>query len=173
MIVLAKARRSYVCYNDCMSNPVMYIFANRGLGMSPPKLAAQVAHAAVEATTISDPKLLSAWHSGGHYTKIVLLAEDEAQITNIDTYLQERGFKTAPIIDEGRTEIKAFSKTALGVAVVDKDDQHVKDTFSSFKIYKEVPDVDDAHWVDTFTDVPEYLLTRTGRSLQRQYRKMQ
>jgi len=108
--------------------------------MSPGKLAAQVAHAAVEAARISDSKMIDAWNSGGHYTKIILLAEDEAQITNIDTYLRERGFRTAPIIDEGRTEIKPFSKTALGVEVVDKAIDHVADTFSSFRTYKEDPD---------------------------------
>jgi PTH2 family peptidyl-tRNA hydrolase len=117
----------------------MYLFLNRGLGMSMGKACAQVAHAAVEAARISDPKMVDTWNSGGHYTKIILTAEDEAQITTIKEYLETRGFDTSMIIDEGRTEIKPFSKTALGVAIVDKADQHVQDTFSGFELYKELP----------------------------------
>ena len=105
--------------------------------MSVGKACAQVAHAAVEAARISDPKMVDAWNSGGHYMKVILSADDEAQITNINEYLRERGFKTVPIIDEGRTEIKPFSKTAIGVAVVDKQNEHVIDTFGSFELYKE------------------------------------
>lgn len=117
--------------------PVMYIFANRGLGMSPGKLAAQVAHAAVEAYLVSDPDLVAAWRLGGHYTKLVMLAEDSEQLQTIKTYIEARGFETQLIIDEGRTEIKAFSPTALGVEVVDKDDPHVAATFGEFKTYRE------------------------------------
>jgi peptidyl-tRNA hydrolase len=117
----------------------MYLFLNRGLGMSTGKACAQVAHAAVEAARISDPNLLHIWNDGGHYTKIILLAEDEAQITNINEYIRERGFKTAVIIDEGRTEIKAFSKTALGVEIVDKSESHVAETFGSFSLYLDLP----------------------------------
>lgn len=32
-----------------------------------------------------------------------------------------------------------MSATALGVALVDKDDPHTKATFSSFKLYKDEP----------------------------------
>jgi len=117
----------------------MYIIANRGLKMSPGKLAAQVAHAAVEAFRISDQKLIDAWYQGGHHTKIVLGVDDELAIINADQYLRARGFKVAEIIDEGRTEIKAFSRTALGVEIVNKDNPHVEATFSSFKTYKEIP----------------------------------
>lgn len=116
--------------------PVMYLFLNRGLGMSTGKASAQVAHAAVEAYRISDPKMVNAWYLGKHYTKLVLLAEDAEQLTTFREYIEGRGFKTSLIIDEGRTEIKAFSKTALGVEIVDKADQHVIDTFGEFKIYQ-------------------------------------
>lgn len=117
----------------------MYIFANRGLGMSPGKLAAQVAHGAVEAYLRSDPDLITEWRVGGHYTKLVMMAEDELHLRTIMDYLEERGFCTAPIIDEGRTEIRAHSLTALGVAIVDKDDPHVAATFGSFKVFKPLP----------------------------------
>ena len=120
-------------------NPVMYIVANRGLKMSPGKLAAQVAHAAVEAYRLSDQKMIDRWYRGGHHTKIVLGVDDELAMINADQYLRARGFQVAEIIDEGRTEIKPFSRTALGVAIVDKDNPHTAATFESFKTYKPLP----------------------------------
>jgi peptidyl-tRNA hydrolase len=120
-----------------MKKPVMYILANRGLGMTSGKLSAQVAHAACEAMILSPAKDIDEWRSGGHYTKIILSVDDEQQMANVQQYIETRGFQVAPIIDEGRTEIKPFSRTAIGVAIVDKDEDHVKDTFGSFKLYKE------------------------------------
>lgn len=124
----------------------MYIIANRGLKMSPGKLAAQVAHAAVEAYRISDDKMVERWYRGGHHTKIVLAADDEMAMANMEKYLKERGFKVKQIIDEGRTEIKAFSRTAIGVEIVNKTDPHVEETFSSFKTYKPLPQPKKSKW---------------------------
>lgn len=118
--------------------PVMYLFLNRELGMSTGKASAQVAHAAVEAYRISKPEMIDAWMLGGHYTKLVMLAEDAAQLDNIQFYLEERGFRCKGIVDEGRTEIVAFSSTALGVEIVDKDDAHVAATFAGFKTYRDL-----------------------------------
>lgn len=116
-------------------NPVMYIIANKGLEMSPGKLAAQVAHAAVEAYKISDDDMIQEWEKGGHYCKIVLSVSSEFRLWAAKHYIESRYFDTELIIDEGRTEIDAFSPTALGVAVVDKDDPHTKSTFSTFRLY--------------------------------------
>jgi peptidyl-tRNA hydrolase len=115
--------------------PVMYSFLNRGLGMSTGKAAAQAQHAAVEAYRASSPRMIEAWYLGGHYTKMVMLADDAEQLTTIQQYIEERGFKSKLIIDEGRTEIPPFSKTALGVEIVDKSDVHVLATFGEFKLY--------------------------------------
>lgn len=129
-------------------NPVQYIFANRGAKMSPAKLAAQVAHASVLSFRHSyfdgsyeemyeRPNLCKIWMDSGHYTKIVLLAEDEQQLDNINDYLQERGIATFMVIDEGRTEVRPFTKTALGCEIVDKNDERIQEIFREFKIYKE------------------------------------
>lgn len=115
----------------------MYSFINRGLGMTPGKIAAQAQHAAVEAFRISDPAMLDAWYLGGHYCKLVMLAEDDVHLITIQKYIEERGFKTKLIIDEGRTEIKPHSMTALGVEVVDRDEPHTQATFETFKLYRE------------------------------------
>lgn len=142
----------------------MYIFANRGLGMSPGKLAAQVAHGAVEAFLVSDPGLVAAWRLGGHYTKLVMLAEDTEQLQTIKTYIEARGFETQLIIDEGRTEIKAFSPTALGVEIVDKDDPHVAATFATFKTYREPsPSITIEQMLSRIAVYDDGLLSRHGR----------
>jgi peptidyl-tRNA hydrolase len=119
----------------------MYSFINRGLGMTPGKIAAQAQHAAVEAYRISDPEMLADWYLGGHYCKLVMLAEDDVHLLTIQKYIEERGFKTKIIIDEGRTEIRPLSTTALGVEIVDRDDPHTAATFETFKLYKEIPRV--------------------------------
>lgn len=117
----------------------MYLFANKGVGMSTGKTAAQIAHAAVEAYVLSKPDLIRAWRLGGHYTKLVMEAQDTVHLYTIQAYIEERGFKTKLIIDEGRTEIMPHTPTALGVEVVDKDDPHTLATFSSFRLYRDKP----------------------------------
>jgi peptidyl-tRNA hydrolase, PTH2 family len=129
--------------------PKMYIFLNKGLGMSTGKSAAQAGHAAVEATLLSKPEQLDpiyappkvalweAWREGLHYAKYVMEADSQQHMQNIERYLIDRGFRTALIIDEGHTEVAPLTITAMGVALVDGDDQHTRATFSSFKLYKD------------------------------------
>lgn len=105
--------------------------------MSAGKLAAQVAHGAVRAYEISDKKLIDDWNLGQHYTKLVMLARDNDHIRNIQKYIEDRGFKTALIIDEGLTEIDPHQPTALGVEIVDKEIDHVLETFSTFELYRD------------------------------------
>lgn len=115
-------------------NPVMYLFANKGLGLSPGKLAAQVAHAACLAQRGSDPKLVDAWYKYGFYTKLVMEARDAEHIKTIERYLMERNINSWIVIDEGHTEIPKHSVTALGVEVVDKEE--LGPIFAEFKLFK-------------------------------------
>lgn len=117
--------------------PAMYIFINKGLGMSTGKTAAQSGHAAVEAYRISSCELIKEWRKGLHYAKYVMECRDTEHLLTTERYLNERGFKTALIIDEGHTEIAPITPTALGVALVDKDDPHTAATFQSFKLYRD------------------------------------
>jgi PTH2 family peptidyl-tRNA hydrolase len=130
-----------------MIAPVQYILANPKLELSPGKLAAQVAHASVEGVRISakepwgnpwDETLVNLWYRGGHYAKIVLQADD---LLVAQKYIEARGFKTSLIIDEGRTEIAPMTPTALGVQIVDKASQHVRDTFSGFRLFHQEPTI--------------------------------
>lgn len=117
--------------------PVMYIFVNKGLGMSTGKVGAQVGHGAIEAYKISRPDLTAKWEEGGHTTKLVMQARDTEHLLSIERYLNDRGFATYLIIDEGRTEIPPFTPTVLGVEIVDKSDPHTLASFESFETYKD------------------------------------
>lgn len=123
-------------------NAVMYIFVNKGLGMSPGKIAAQASHAAVEAFRISDERMIEKWYRGGHHTKLVMQAEDSENLKHIREYIEARGFKTHLVIDEGRTEITPFTPTALGVEIVDKDRENVQAVFGEFRTFKPDPPAD-------------------------------
>lgn len=139
--------------------PARYIFVNRGLGMSPGKIAAQAAHS--ETLTIQDlwhhntlldvemidhdtaewvidqMNLWTIWFGDGHYAKYVMKADDSEQLYTIERYLKERGFKTYLVIDEGHTEGTYMVPTAMSVELVDKDDQRIDSIFSTFRMYKE------------------------------------
>jgi peptidyl-tRNA hydrolase len=120
-------------------NAVMYLILRspESLPMTAGKAAAQAAHAAVEAYRLTDPNsnLHKDWYVANHYTKIVLQTDD---LFVAQQYLGERGIQTALIIDEGRTEFEGnLTPTALGCALVNKDNPHIQDTFAAFKLYKE------------------------------------
>lgn len=125
-------------------NVVQYIIANQGVGMSPGKLAAQVAHASVKGyeltlgtvSPVRDDKTIAAWNDTGH-AKIVLSARDTEHLLTTERYLIERGHRVALIVDEGRTEVPPLTPTALGVELLDKDDEYIKFSFSTFKTYRE------------------------------------
>lgn len=123
--------------------------------MSAGKLAAQVAHAAVEARSISTDEAVRQWYLGGHYTKIVL--ETTADLCLLNHYLTERGFKNKLIIDEGRTEIAPFSPTAIGIEIVDKDDDHVIATLGEFETYA------NPHWTELAAKVKDRQRSRLKR----------
>lgn len=118
-------------------SPVIYIFLNKALGMSVGKASAQVAHAAIMAMTDVDESRQQLWKISPHKTVIVLEGRDEAHIKNISEYLKQRSIYTNMIIDEGVNEIDAHTITALSTGILNKDDERVAQTFSTFKLYKD------------------------------------
>ena len=122
-------------------SPVIYIFLNKSLGMSVGKAAAQSAHAAVFAAAESDTSEQQLWRVNPHKTIIVLEARDEAHMRSISTYLQQRGFYTNMIVDEGVNEIDPHTITALSTGIINKNDQHTKDTFSTFSLYRDIVEI--------------------------------
>lgn len=127
-----------------MSQYVQYIVANKGLGMSAGKLAAQVAHASVkgyqmsisEDKTAEEVEAVREWDRTGH-TKIVLEARDTAHLTAFREFAKSRGINSWLVIDEGRTEVEPHSPTALGFPILDKADRDVAFTFADLKTYRD------------------------------------
>lgn len=106
---------------------------NKSLGMSPGKLAAQAAHA-----VMSIPRDRNGpWIGKPHRTILVMESKDESTLKNTQIYLKDRGIMSYEVIDEGVNEIDPHVVTALATEVLDKDNLEVKQTLSSFKLYRE------------------------------------
>jgi len=116
-----------------MKDLVMYIFINKGLKMSPGKMATQASHAAVKAFNLSDPELRKEWDDN-IYKKIILMAETTEELIQIRKEIDAAGKKTFKVIDLGLTELKANQFTALGVEIIDKDQD--AELFKKYKLMK-------------------------------------
>lgn len=82
--------------------------------MTPGKLAAQVAHAAVGAAWASKTSLLDQWRETG-VTKIVLQIPTTAALLDLHQRALDAGYACCLIRDEGRTEVAPNSVTALAI----------------------------------------------------------
>lgn len=115
--------------------PVIYVVANKGLSMSPGKLAAQVGHAVAGVFAGYQPANIPeddpfpsrfrgspavAWEAP-HQWLIVLEGQDGEHLFWISEYLRSRNIKCHRVVDEGVNEVRPFSLTALGVEILDKD----------------------------------------------------
>jgi len=78
------------------------------------KMAAQAAHAAVEAAFNSDRKKVAAWRKAGA-KKVVLKVADEKELLKYLQMAKDAGLKTALITDAGKTFIAPGTKTCVGI----------------------------------------------------------
>lgn len=78
------------------------------------KLAAQAAHASVEATLKSSHKKVSAWRKEG-MAKIVLKVKDEKELLSYLQKAKDEGLITALITDAGRTVVAPGTKTCAAI----------------------------------------------------------
>ncbi|MBI2134277.1 peptidyl-tRNA hydrolase [Candidatus Woesearchaeota archaeon] len=90
------------------------ILARIDLKLSPGKLAAQVAHASLEAALKSSKKELSEWLGEGG-KKVVLGVNDEHELKEFMRKADAEGLKNALIRDAGHTELKPGTLTCLGI----------------------------------------------------------
>lgn len=104
--------------NPCELKQV--IIVNKKLGMSQGKIAAQVAHAAVNATQKADHDIVERWMRYGH-CKIVLQVETPQEIVDLKEQADQLQLPTALIVDEGLNEIPTDSITALAIGPYTND----------------------------------------------------
>ena len=90
------------------------IVVRSDLGMGTGKLAAQVAHASLEAYTAAEPDAQRAWRHGGQ-KKIVLEGDSESHLQELDTEARQAGLAHALVTDAGHTQLAPGTVTALAV----------------------------------------------------------
>jgi PTH2 family peptidyl-tRNA hydrolase len=78
------------------------------------KLAAQAAHASVEAVLKTDPKKVEKWEKEGA-KKVVLKVNSEKELTDMYKKAVKTHLFTALIADRGLTQLEPGTKTALGI----------------------------------------------------------
>ncbi len=90
------------------------ILVREDLKLPKGKLSAQVAHAAVDAASKSDKRLVDLWKKEGG-KKVVLHVKDEKELLKYKQIAGDFGLKTALIIDAGHTVVEPGTKTCLGI----------------------------------------------------------
>lgn len=98
--------------------------------MSAGKAAAQTAHAVsllgnFNQTFIEKPRR----------TVIVLEAENENQMKNLEEYLFDAGLASFLYTDEGANEVPAYSVTAMAVEPFDEEDKELREIFKPFQLF--------------------------------------
>lgn len=92
----------------------LVVLVRQDLKLPKGKLAAQVAHAAVESTLRSGKLSVSAWRLQGQ-KKVVLKVKDEKEMLKYMQEAKDAGLKTALITDAGKTVIAPGTKTCVGI----------------------------------------------------------
>jgi peptidyl-tRNA hydrolase, PTH2 family len=95
----------------------MIIVVRKDIKLSPGKLAAQVAHAAVNCAFQSkrrDPDGFESWYDEGQ-KKVVVKVKDLAELFQIKAAAESAGLVTSLITDAGHTELPPGTVTCLGV----------------------------------------------------------
>jgi peptidyl-tRNA hydrolase len=90
------------------------IVINHALKLPKGKLAAQVAHAAVAAFLAADNPAKHRWLENG-MPKVVLKADDEAELLKLQNLAQTHGIPACLIQDAGKTVLPEGTITCLGL----------------------------------------------------------
>lgn len=96
------------------------IAARTDLGMGDGKLAAQVAHASLDAYEEADPDARRAWKDGGQ-KKIVLEVSSERDIQDLADRARREGLPHAVVRDAGHTQLEPGTVTTFAVGPADEE----------------------------------------------------
>lgn len=102
------------------------ILARNDLKLPKGKLAAQCAHASVEAVLKSDKDTVKYWQSEGQ-KKIVLKVENEKELIHYFQKAKDLGFIASLITDAGKTVVAPGTKTCVAIG---PDDENKIDTLT-------------------------------------------
>jgi len=84
------------------------------------KLAAQAAHASVDAVLKSDKKIVNEWRDEG-MAKIVLKVKDEKELISFFQRAKDDDLVASLITDAGRTVIAPGTRTCVGIGPDEED----------------------------------------------------
>ena len=90
------------------------ILARDDLKLPKGKLAAQCAHASVEAVLKYEKEMITAWRKEG-MAKIVLKVKDESELLMYFQKAKDAGLTAALITDGGHTVVAPGTKTCVGI----------------------------------------------------------
>lgn len=97
------------------------IVVRTDLGMGTGKLAAQVAHASLQAAEDADSRTRTEWNRSGA-AKVVLEATSQDQLQTLADRARRSGLPHALVSDAGRTQLEPGTVTALGVGPASEAD---------------------------------------------------
>ncbi|MBU1199531.1 MAG: peptidyl-tRNA hydrolase Pth2 [Nanoarchaeota archaeon] len=90
------------------------ILVRQDLKLPKGKMAAQAAHASVEATLRSDKSKVKEWRNEG-MAKIVLKVADEKELLKYNQIAKDSGLTTAVITDAGHTVVEPGTRTCIAI----------------------------------------------------------
>ncbi len=97
-----------------MTNLKQVILVREDLKLPKGKLAAQSAHASVEAVLKSEESVVKRWRKAG-MAKIVLKVKDEKELIKYFQLAKDNGLTASLITDAGRTVIAPGTRTCVGI----------------------------------------------------------
>ena len=109
------------------------IVAREDIGMGTGKLAAQVAHASLQAYEDADQQQQRQWKQGGP-KKVVLKGEGEQQLFELAEQAKRSGLPNAIVRDAGHTQLDPGTVTALAVGPAAEAD--VDSVTGSLSLYR-------------------------------------
>ena len=97
------------------------ILVRQDLKLPKGKLAAQAAHASVEAVLKSDPSDVKKWRSEG-MAKIVCKVKDEKELVRLFQQAKDADIVASLITDAGHTVVAPGTKTCVGIGPAEEDE---------------------------------------------------
>lgn len=96
------------------------ILVRQDLKLPKGKLAAQVAHASVEATLRSPKDVVEIWRKGG-MKKVVLTVTDEKELLRYQQAAKREGLVASVITDAGKTVVAPGTKTCVAIGPAEEE----------------------------------------------------